>query len=150
MHAPALTAIRPDQTILVLEAGNQRVQAFSRGGHPVLAFGEQSSFPLVSHASGDVNVVYLSMTVDVANYTYVLSQNGNGYEAAQFNLDVYTPTGEPLFYRQGLVVAGGMVVDLWRNLYALNFQQIAGPGGRPEPSISEWIPSTPKRATATP
>jgi hypothetical protein len=146
LHAPALTAIRPDQTILVLEAGNQRVQAFSRGGHPVLAFGEQSSFPLVSHASSDVNVVYLSMTVDVANYTYVLSQNGNGYDAAQFNLDVYTPTGEPLFYRQGIVVAGGMVVDLWRNLYALNFQQMAGPGGRPEPSISEWIASTPKHA----
>ena len=149
LHAPALTAIRPDQTIWCWR-GNQRVQAFSRGGHPVLAFGEQSSFPLVSHASGDVNVVYLSMTVDVANYTYVLSQNGNGYDAAQFNLDVYTPTGEPLFYRQGIVVAGGMVVDLWRNLYALNFQQIAGPGGRPEPSISEWIPSTTKRATATP
>ena len=149
LNAPALTAIRPDQTILVLEAGNQRVQAFSRGGHPVLAFGEQSSFPLVSHASGDVNVVYLSMTVDVANYTYVLSQNGNGYDAAQFNLDVYTPTGEPLFYRQGIVVAGGMAVDLWRNLYALNFQQIAGPGGRPEPSISEWIPSTPKTSPAS-
>ena len=149
LSAPALAAIRPDQTILVLEAGNQRVQAFSRGGHPVLAFGEQSSFPLVSHASSDVHVVYLSMTVDVANYTYVLSQNGNGYEATQFNLDVYTPTGKPLFYQQGAIVAGGMAVDLWRNLYALNFQQIAGPGGRPEPSISEWIPSTP-HATATP
>ena len=31
-------AIRPDQTILVLEAANQRIQAFSRGGHPVPAF----------------------------------------------------------------------------------------------------------------
>ena len=34
LGAPALTCIRPDQTILVLEARNQRVQAFSRGGHP--------------------------------------------------------------------------------------------------------------------
>jgi hypothetical protein len=143
LQSPALAAIRPDQTILVLESGNQRVQAFSGGGHPVMTFGKRSWFPLVSHASGSDSVDYLSMTVDVANYVYVLSQTGNGYAASQFNLDVYTPTGQPLFYRQGLVLAGGMVVDLWRNLYALNFQQIAGPGGRPEPSISEWIPSTP-------
>ena len=79
----------------------------------------------------------------MANYVYILSQNGNGYDAADFNLDVYTPTGEPLFYQQGLVAAG-LVVDLWRNVYTLNFQQISGPGGRPEPSISEYIPSTPK------
>jgi len=143
---PALVAIRPDQTILVLEAGNQRIQAFSRGGHPVPAFSGSDTpywIPLVSHAPSNVNVVYLSMCVDVANYVYVLSQNGDGYDAAQFNLDVYTPTGKHLFYQQRLV-AGGMAVDLWRNVYTLNFQQIAGPGGRPEPSISEWIPSTPK------
>jgi hypothetical protein len=140
---PSLVAIRPDQTILVLEAGNQRIQAFSRGGHPVPAFDKSYWIPLVSHAPSNVNVVYLSMCVDVANYVYVLSQNGNGYDAAQFNLDVYTPTGQHLFYQQRLVT-GGMALDLWRNVYTLNFQQIAGPGGRPEPSISEWIPSTPK------
>ncbi|HEX7315763.1 MAG TPA: hypothetical protein VF297_17730 [Pyrinomonadaceae bacterium] len=96
---PALAAIRPDQTILVLEAGNQRIQAFSRGGHPVPTFdGGAFSFPLASHAPPDVNVVYLSMSVDVANYVYVLSQNGDGYDAAQFNLDVYTPAGKHLFY----------------------------------------------------
>jgi hypothetical protein len=145
--APALAAIRPDQTILVLEEGNQRVQAFSRGGHPVPTFdGDAFSFPLVSHAPPDVTVVYLSMSVDVANYVYVLSQNGNGYDAAQFNLDVYAPTGKHLFYQQGLV-AGGMAVDLWRNAYTLNFQPVAGPGGRPEPSVSEYIPSTPKTTT---
>lgn len=99
--------------------------------------------PLVPHAQSNVDVVYLSMSVDVANYVYVLSQNGNGYDATQFNLDVYTPTGDHLFYQQGLV-AGGLAVDLWRNVYALNFQRISGPGGRPEPSISEYIPSTPK------
>jgi hypothetical protein len=143
LQAPSLVAIGPDQTILVLEAGtNQRIQAFSRGGHPVPAFDTSYWIPLVSHAPPDVDVVYLSMCVDVANYVYVLSQNGNGYDAAQFNLDVYTPMGTHLFYQQGLV-AGGMAVDLWRNVYTLNFQQIAGPGGRPEPSISEWIPSTP-------
>jgi hypothetical protein len=42
-------------------------------------------------------------------------------------------------------VAGGMAVDLWRNAYTLNFQQISGPGGRPEPSLSEWIPDAAAR-----
>ena len=145
LGAPALVAIRPDQTILVLEAGNRRIQAFSRGGHPVPAFpGLEQPYciPLVSHGSADTNVVYLSMSVDVANYVYILSQNGNGYDAADFNLDVYTPAGEHLLSQRGLVAAG-LAVDLWRNVYTLNFQQISGPGGRTEPSISEYTPSTP-------
>ena len=99
--------------------------------------------PLVSHATAGENVVYLSMSVDVAGYIFVLSQNGNGYDPTDFNLDIYTPTGQHLAYQQGLVAAG-LAVDLWRNVYTLNFQQISGPGGRTEPSISEYIPSTPK------
>lgn len=145
LAAPALVAIRPDQTILVLEAGNQRIQAFSRGGHPVAAFPTTDTpfwIPLVSHGVAG-RVVYLSLSVDVAGYAYVLSQNGNGYDPADFNLDIYTPTGAHLAYQQGLVAAG-LAVDLWRNVYTLNFQQIRGPGGRTEPSISEYIPSTPK------
>ena len=143
--APALVAIRPDQTILVLEAGNQRIQAFSRGGHPVPAFPSINPlywFPLVSHAPPD-DVVYLSMSVDVANYVFILSQVGNGYDVADFYLDVYTPTGALLFTQRGLNAAG-LAVDLWRNVYTLNYQQISGPAGRPEPSISEYTPSTPK------
>jgi len=104
-----LVAIRPDQTILVLEAENRRIQAFSRGGHPVPAFpGIEQLYciPLVSHGPADTNVVYLSMSVDVANYVYILSQRGNGYDAADLNLDVYTPAGEHLFSQQGLVAAG--------------------------------------------
>jgi hypothetical protein len=151
LDAPALAAIRPDQTILVLEAGNQRIQAFSRGGHPVPAFPNSATpywIPLVPHAPSGTSTVYLSMSVDVANYTYVLSQLGNGFDASDFYLDVYTPTGTALFSQQGLV-AGGLAVDLWRNVYTLNFQQIAGLGGRPEPSVSEYIPSTPSAETDT-
>ena len=144
--APSLVAIRPDQTILVLEAGNQRIQAFSRGGHPVPAFASFEPsywFPLISHASTDTGVVYLSMSVDVSNYVFVLSQSGNGYDAADFHLDVYAPTGTLLFTQQKLNAAR-LAVDLWRNVYTLNYQQISRPDGRPEPSISEYTPSTPK------
>ncbi|MFC6706671.1 hypothetical protein [Flexivirga alba] len=145
LGAPALTCIRPDQTILVLEARNERIQAFSRGGHPVPAFpGTPTPYwvPLVPHAPKGASVVYLSLSADVAGYAYVLSQNGNGYDPSDFHLDIYTPTGQHLVHQQGLV-AGGLTVDLWRNIYTLNFQQIAGPGGRTEPSLSEYLPHTP-------
>jgi hypothetical protein len=148
LSAPTLAAIRPDQTILVLEAGNQRIQAFSRGGHPVAAFSGIDTpywIPLVPHAPSETSVVYLSMSADVAGYIYVLSQNGNGYDPSDFHLDIYTPTGPHLMSQEGLVAAA-LAVDLWRNAYTLNFQQIAGPGDRTEPSISEYIPSTPKPA----
>ena len=145
LRGPAVTCIRPDQTILVLEGGNERIQAFSRGGHPVAAFpGTPTPYwiPLVSHAPDKASTVYLSMSADVAGYAYVLSQVGNGYDAADFHLDIYAPTGQHLAHQQGLV-AGGLAVDLWRNVYTLNFQQIAGPGGRTEPSLSEYLPHTP-------
>jgi hypothetical protein len=145
LGAPALTCIRPDQTILVLEARNKRIQAFSRGGHPVRAFPTTPTpywIPLVSHAPVGTSVVHLSMSSDVAGYLYVLSQSGNGYDPSDFHLDIYTPGGTHLAHQQGLV-AGGLAVDLWRNVYTLNFQQIAGPGGRTEPSLSEYLPHTP-------
>lgn len=147
LGAPAVTCIRPDQTILVLEARNQRVQAFSRGGHPVPAFSGDTPywFPLLPHAEAGTNVVYLSLSVDVAGYAYVLSQNGNGYHPEDFHLDIYTPTGQHLVHQQGLV-AGGLAVDLWRNVYTLNFQRIAGPGARTEPSLSAYLPSTPHQS----
>ena len=45
--------------------------------------------------------------------------------------------------RQRSVCAGSLTVDLWRNVYTQNFNTISGPSGRTEPSVSEWIPSTP-------
>lgn len=145
LGAPALTCIRPDQTILVLEARNARIQAFSRGGHPVPAFPTTRTpywVPLVPHAPRGTSVVYLSLSADVAGYAYVLSQYGDGYNRSDFHLDIYSPVGQHLVHQQGLV-AGGLAVDLWRNVYTLNFQQIAGPGGRTEPSLSEYLPHTP-------
>ena len=149
LGAPTLVAIRPDQTILVLEAGNRRIQAFSCGGHPVsiAPLSAQPVFwtPLEPHAPAGTNVVYLSMSVDVVGYAYVLSYSGNGYDASDFWLDIYSPTGAHLCAQQGFVAAG-LAVDLWRNAYTVNFQQMSGPSGRTEPSVSEYIPSTPKPA----
>ncbi|WP_246070393.1 NHL repeat-containing protein [Paenibacillus kobensis] len=143
---PELVTIAPNQTIYVLEKGNQRIQAFSRGGHPVAAFADSSHpywITLINHdASQDVK--YLAMSVEIEGHIYVLSQYGNGYEADQYNLDIYTPAGNHLLTQRGLVAAS-LSVDLWRNLYTLNFQQISSPAGRTEPSVSEWTPHTPRK-----
>ncbi|WDM24567.1 hypothetical protein KCX80_18845 [Paenibacillus mucilaginosus] len=143
---PELVAIAPNQTVYVLEKGNQRIQAFSRGGHPVAAFADPA-YPywinLVNHDAAQ-DVKYLAMSVEIQGHIYVLSQYGNGYEADQYYLDIYTPAGSHLVTQRGMVAAS-MAVDLWRNLYTLNFQQISSPAGRTEPSVSEWTPSTPRR-----
>jgi hypothetical protein len=34
-------------------------------------------------------------------------------------------------------------MDMWRNMYGLDFEAIAGPSGRVEPSVSLWTPTTP-------
>jgi hypothetical protein len=145
LSSPQAIAIAPNQTILVLEAGNARVQAFSMGGHPAPVFGGRAPywFPLFAEPNEDRTVTYLSMSIDVQGYIFVLSQEGDGYVASQFRLDVYAPDGQHLLRQRG-VNAGAMTVDLWRNLYTLNFQAILGPGQRTEPSVSAWIPSTPK------
>jgi hypothetical protein len=40
------------------------------------------------------------------------------------------------------VAAGKMAVDLWRNIFTLNYEPLIGPDGL-EPSLSQWTPSTP-------
>ena len=150
LDAPTLVAIRPDQTILVLEAGNARIQAFSCGGHPVsIAPLDAEPFfwaPLVSHGAGNSNVVYTGMSVDVAGYAYVTSYNGNGYDASDFYLDIYTPTGTHLCAQNGFIAAD-LAVDLWRNVYTLNFEEMSGWNSQTQPSVSEWVPNTPKPAS---
>jgi hypothetical protein len=145
LSLPQQVAIAPDQTIYVLEAGNMRVQAFSRGGHPVKAFAGLSTpywFELYTEPGDSPTVTYSAMSVEIKGYIYVLSYEDDGYTPEQFRLDVYTPPGAHLFRQRGLNV-GSLAVDLWRNLYTQNFQTLLGPGNRTEPSISEWIPNTP-------
>lgn len=145
---PQQVAIAPNQTIYVLEAGNLRIQAFSRGGHPVQAFPNLSTpywIPLYIEEGDPSDVTYAAMSVEIKGYIYVLSIEGNGYTAEQYRLDIYTPDGDHLLRQRG-INAAALTVDLWRNVYTLNYSTILGPGGRTEPTVSEWIPSTPSQA----
>ena len=141
MNGPAALAFTADGILLVLETLNKRIQAFDIGGNPVLYFAKKSSFfmDLQTETQG---TTYLDMGVEYTGYIYVLSYVDNGGSVDDYRLDIYTPEGDFLSRTTG-VAAHRMAVDFWRNVYTLNYEAIAGPGGRTEPSVSEWIPSTP-------
>jgi hypothetical protein len=98
-----------------------------------------STMPL--HDAPGTAVTYLSMSTELKGYIYVLSYTGDGSSAVDYRLDIYQPDGTWLARTTGLNAAR-IVVDMWRNLYTLNYESFAGPGGRTEPSVSTWIPST--------
>ena len=98
-----------------------------------------SMMPL--HDPPGLAVTYLSMSTELKGYIYVLSYTGEGSSVLDYRLDIYQPDGLWLARTTGLNAAR-IVVDMWRNLYTLNYESFAGPGGRTEPSVSTWIPST--------
>jgi hypothetical protein len=88
-----------------------------------------------------VGVTYLSMNTELKGYIYVLSHTGDGSSVTDYRLDIYQPNG-PWLARTVGVNAAKIVVDMWRTLYTLNYEAFLGPGGRTEPSVSVWVPSS--------
>lgn len=94
---------------------------------------------------------YLDMTTEMKGYIYVLAYTGTGAAPSDYYLDIYDPLGHwlsrtpdsSLNSQATGVNAGRIAVDMWRNLFSLNFESFAGPGGRIEPSVSMWVPTTP-------
>ena len=133
---PACMAVTPGGAILVLEQRNNRIQAFDTGANPTRYFrGKTSSFMPLRAASAGAS--FLDVTVESLGFVYVLWRSGNVY-----TLDIYDPQGNWLAATAG-VNAGKLAVDLFRNLFTLNFETLKPVGSITEPSISEWIPSTP-------
>jgi hypothetical protein len=66
-----------------------------------------------------------------------------GPNPSDYRLDIYDPEGTEDTYlsRTTGVAAAKMAVDLFGNVFTLNYEPLIGPDGV-EPSISEWIPST--------
>jgi hypothetical protein len=113
-------------------------------GNPVACFAGPSSAksPEMLLKAESTPVTYLDMGVESLGYIYVLKVVGDPSLPANYMLDIYHPDGTFLVQTKG-VTAGKMVVSLWRDVYALNYEQISGPNG-PEPSVSKWIPPAPK------
>jgi len=87
--------------------------------------------------------------VEATGYVYVLTHTGEGDQISDFALDIYTPDGAFL-NRTGSVpdaatgfVGAKIAVDIWRNLFTLDYQSTVGPHGQSEPQISQWVPTPP-------
>ena len=95
------------------------------------------------------DIHYLDVGVETKGFIYVLSFQGTGSAQSDYHLDIYNPDGTWLSRTPEKAGSPGvngarMIVDQWRNLYTLNYETISGPNNRTEPSVSTWIPSTPK------
>ena len=95
------------------------------------------------------DIHYLDVGVETKGFIYVLSYQGTGSAQSDYHLDIYNPDGTWLSRTPENPSSPGvngarMIVDQWRNLYTLNYATILGPNNRTEPSVSTWIPSTPK------
>jgi hypothetical protein len=139
-------------TILVLQTTPDYPQgciaAFDFKGNPVYCFsvvdkvGPQPVMPL--RTQGSSSVVPLDLSVESKGYIFVLKYlmpNSGAVLPSDYLLDIYWPDGSFLTQVAGLAAAR-LQVDLWRNLFTLNYEIVQG-SGRTEPSVSQWIPSTP-------
>ena len=92
-------------------------------------------------------VTYLDVAIESKGFIYVLSYINDGADPSDYRLDVYQPDGTALNLdvasHNGHINGARLTVDQWRTLFTLNYQQMQGPAGRPEPTVSQWIPSPP-------
>lgn len=138
LNAPVALAVF-GATILVLETGNARIQAFDVSGNPVRLFrnGTRATIELESGPT----IQYLDIAVEALGYMYVLSSTNGGQTVNDYRLDIFTPQGNRLARTIG-VAAARLAVDTFRSVYTLNFGSVVG-APRVEPSLSQWVPSTP-------
>ena len=143
MNTPVAVTVSPEGTVLVLEHGNRRIQAFDMAANPVTRFLGQTTSLIALRDEGP-GVVYADVGVEALGYIFVLSYVNNGQTAADYRLDVYDPNGSFLSRTTG-VAAARMAVDAFRNVYTLNYETIAN-APSVEPSLSQWFPVTPTLA----
>ena len=152
LGGPVAAAISPDGVILVLEALNNRIQAFDVGANPVQLFQQQTSrYFLELTATAGADTEYLDLAVEYTGYLYVLSRSQS---TNLYRLDIYHPGQDgtaPIATTQNMNAAK-LTVDFWRNVYTLNYDVLRLPGGgfpgMTEPSVSLWQPSTPPQSRA--
>lgn len=147
IDAPAAMAIGSNGVILILENGNNRIQALDLGGNPIPYFSKQSvPYTLVFSATdSSAGQIYLDMAVEYTGYIYVLSYQSNASPFV-YRLDIYHPdqAGSAPIATTMSINAARLAVDYWRNVYTLNYEvlQLPGPAPAPftEPSVSLWTP----------
>jgi len=150
---PVAATVTADGVILVLEGGNNRIHALDVSANPVRYFSRQGTpyfFNLTE--TGGPNTQYLDIAVDFSGLVYVLSFSNGAYR-----LDIYpndSVSTSPLSTTMNFNIAK-IAVDYWRNVYSLNYEVLMQNGTLPangvtEPSISQWLPTTPPPCTTQP
>lgn len=132
---PVAVAAAPDGSLIVLESGNKRLQAFDVYGNNVKYFGSSATLPL----QRQTGITYLDLEIDGSGNMYVLSFTDSGAQADQYHLDVYDAKGVLLSSTKG-VNAARIAVDPWCNVYGLGYRLIPGPEGDTSPAIRVWSP----------
>lgn len=151
MTSPVGAAVAPDGTILVVEAGDttvspaipNRIQALDLGGNAVRYFTNQPA-PYFLELDATANTdgwIHLDIASEFSGLIYLLSYNANTFV---YRLDIYHPaqSGTTPVSTTTSVYAGKIAVDVWRNLYTLNYEPLAPSGpGIVEPTVSLWVPT---------
>jgi hypothetical protein len=107
-----------------------------------------STFPLAATTDGTA-ATCLDIAVEATGFVYVLTHINNGYQVSDFALDIYTAEGNFLSRTAsapgatGGFVGANITLDIWRNLFTLDFQKTVGLNGQSEPTISQWVPTVP-------
>lgn len=134
-------------TIVVLQTSEDHPQgcicAFDVKGNPVNCFAGKSSVASL-RPEGAATVTLVDLSVESKGYLYILkylASASGSVLASDYRLDICNPDGTFLAQVAGLAAAR-LQVDLWRNLFTLNYEILPG-SGRTEPSVASWIPSTP-------
>ncbi|MBB3226351.1 hypothetical protein FHW69_000941 [Luteibacter sp. Sphag1AF] len=143
LSGPRAIATGLDGRVLILESGNNRIQAFDLQGKPVAYFKDAKSGQKTSIMAlrDSENSTYLDLAVEAKGYLYVLRCR-SPVRPENYMVDLYQPDGTFLTSTPR-VTADKITVDLLRNMFSLNYEVIYGKDGRPEPSVSLWIPPAP-------
>ncbi len=135
LNGPVCAVVAPGGAILVLEQAGNRIQAFDTGANPTPLFAGSSTMALKPQSGG---IEDLDVAIEFVGYICVLSRNAS---TSIYSLDIYTPAGSLLATTNGMNVAK-LAIDLFRNIFTLNFETLPVTS-LTEPSVSQWIPSTP-------
>jgi hypothetical protein len=140
--------ITKDGTLLMLENGNNRVQAMDLGGNPVQYFvnGTTPYFLPLDEMPTEQGWRHLDIQADFTGLLYLLSFN---QQSGVYRLSIYDKLSslQKALTVTEAVFAARIGLDHWRTLYTLNYQPITvqGSGAQPamtEPSVSQWLPCT--------
>jgi len=144
LDAPVCATVTATGLLLILETGNNRVQAFDTGGGPVPIYSGQQPYAFSLKYSAS-EYTYLDMSSEYTGYVYLLCYKTiNGMDA--YFLDIYDPKGN--FVSRTSNFSGAKIsVSYWRDVFAANLEALRKPDNSfpaiTEPTISRWIPSTP-------